>query len=105
MKVPIWGVKSELQLLAYAIAMPDLSCVCDLPHSSPQWEILNSLSDAKDPTQVLMDTSQGSLLLSHNGTHIIVFYNLNNHHVIYLQNNKNKENPLGISYKQGIFPL
>ena len=38
MKVPRLGVKPELQLLAYATAtaMPDLSYVCDLHHSSQQ---------------------------------------------------------------------
>ena len=36
MEVPRVGVKSELQLLAYAsaIAMPDLSCICHLRRSS-----------------------------------------------------------------------
>ena len=36
MEVPRLGVESELQLLAYAtaIAMPDLSRICDLHHSS-----------------------------------------------------------------------
>ena len=34
-EVPRLGIKSELQLPAYvtAIAMPDLSCICDLQHS------------------------------------------------------------------------
>ena len=38
MNVPRIGVKSELQLLAYAAAtaMPDPSCVCDLHHNSRQ---------------------------------------------------------------------
>ena len=53
MKVPKRGVKSELQLLAYAtaIAMPDLSHVYDLHHSSWQHQILNPLSKAKDSTR------------------------------------------------------
>ena len=36
MEVPRLGVKSELQLLAYATATatPDLSCICILHHSS-----------------------------------------------------------------------
>ena len=43
MEVPRLGVESELQLPAYATAtaMPDLSCVCDLHHSSWQCWILN----------------------------------------------------------------
>ena len=43
MKVPRLGVESELELLAYATAtaMQDLSRVCDLHHSSWQWQICN----------------------------------------------------------------
>ena len=54
------GVKSELQLPAYniAIAMPDLSCVCDLHYSSRQHRILDPLSEARDRTRILMDPSQ-----------------------------------------------
>ena len=46
------GVESELWLLAYAtaIAMQDLSHVCDLYHSSWQHQILNPLSEARDQT-------------------------------------------------------
>ena len=42
MEVPRLGVESELQLLAYttATAMLDLSCVCDLHHSSQQCRVL-----------------------------------------------------------------
>ena len=48
MEVPRLGVQSELQLPAYttATAMPDLSLVCDLHHSSWQCWILNPLSKA-----------------------------------------------------------
>ena len=58
--VPRLGVELELQLPAYttAPAMPDLSCVWDLHHSSWQRWILNSLSEAKDWTCVLMDPSK-----------------------------------------------
>ena len=50
MEFPRLGVKLELQLLAYttATAMPDLSHVCDLHHSSWQHWILNPLSEARD---------------------------------------------------------
>ena len=50
MEVPRLGVESELQLLAYATAtaMPDLSCVCDLYHSSRQCQNLNPLRKARD---------------------------------------------------------
>ena len=37
--------------------MPDLSWVWDLHHSSQQCRILNPLSEARDPTGILMDTS------------------------------------------------
>ena len=60
MEVTGLGVESELQLLAYAAATatPDLSCLCDLHHSSQQCQILNLLSEARDQTHILMDTSQ-----------------------------------------------
>ena len=60
MEVPRLAVESELQLPAYAtaIAMPDLSCICNLHHSSWQRQILNPLSKARDQTRNLMDTSQ-----------------------------------------------
>ena len=59
MEVPRLGVELEVQLLAYttALAMWDLSQVCDLHHSSRQRQVLNVLSKARDRTHVLMDTS------------------------------------------------
>ena len=59
MEVPRLGVESELQLAVYttAIAMPVLSHVFDLHHSSWQLRILNLLSGARNQTHVLMDTS------------------------------------------------
>ena len=58
MEVLRLGVKLELQLPAYAIAitMPDLSHVWDLHHSYQQRQILNPLIKAKDQTHVLKDT-------------------------------------------------
>ena len=49
----------ELQLPAYdtATAMPDLSWVCNLNHSSWHRRILNPRSEARDWTCILMDTS------------------------------------------------
>ena len=49
MEVPRLGVQLELLLLAYAraTAMPDLSCVCNLHHSSWQHQILNLLSGSE----------------------------------------------------------
>ena len=60
MEVPRLGVKSELQLLAYATAtaMQDPSHICDLHHSSRQCWILNPLSEARDQTCSLMVPSQ-----------------------------------------------
>ena len=54
------GVKSELQLLAYttATATPDLSCVCNLHHSSQQCQIFNPLSEARGQIHSLMNRSQ-----------------------------------------------
>ena len=58
MGVPRLGVELELKRLAYttATAMPDLSLIFDLHHSSWQFRILNPLSEAWDRTRVLMDT-------------------------------------------------
>ena len=58
-KVPRLGAKSELQLpgFATATAKPDLSFICNLHHSTWQCQILNTLSEAKDRTPILMDTS------------------------------------------------
>ena len=55
-----YGMKWELQLLAYttAIATQDPSSICDLHHSSRPCWILNPLREARDRTHVLMDTSQ-----------------------------------------------
>ena len=60
MEVPRLEVKLELQLLAYttATAMQDLCCFCDLPHSLGQLWIPDPLSEARDQTHILMDTSQ-----------------------------------------------
>ena len=69
MEVPRLGVEWELQPPAYIAptAMPDLSYICDIHHSSqPHW-ILNPLSGARDWTCILMDTSRVLNPLSHNG--------------------------------------
>ena len=60
MEVPRLGVKFELQLPAYttASAMPDLSHICELHHSSWQHWILNPLSEARDRTQNFMVPSR-----------------------------------------------
>ena len=60
MEVPRLGVQSELQPLAYttAIATQDPGLVYDLHHSSQQRLILDPLSEPRDRTCILMDTSQ-----------------------------------------------
>ena len=75
MEVPKLGVKSELQLLAYAraITMPDPSQVCDLHHSSLQHWILNSLSEARDRTCNLVVPSQICFHCTTTGTPKITF--------------------------------
>ena len=59
MEVPRLGVESELLLLAYttATAMRDLSCVCNLHHSSSQCQIFNPLRKARDWNCGLKDAS------------------------------------------------
>ena len=58
MEIHKLGIELELQLPAYttATATQDPSHVCDLHHSSWQCQIFNSLSEARDPTRILMDT-------------------------------------------------
>ena len=74
MEVPRLGVISELQMPAYttatatATATQDLSCVCDLHHSSQQHGILNPLSEAGDQTCNLMVTSRIGFLCTTKGT-------------------------------------
>ena len=60
MEVPRLGVNSELQLPAYTTttAMQDPSHICDLHQSSQQHRILKPLSEARDRTCILRDTSQ-----------------------------------------------
>ena len=60
MEVPRLGIELEMQLPAHAttMAMPDLNRICKLGHSlQPHW-ILNPLSEDRDWTCILMDTSQ-----------------------------------------------
>ena len=70
MEVPRLGVDSELQPPVYTIpiAMWNLSCVCNLHHSSRQHQILNPLSEARDGTLILMETSWIRFLCATKGT-------------------------------------
>ena len=66
-EVPRLGAESELRLPAYTTvtAMLDPSLVCDLHCCSRQHRILDPLSEARDQTHTLMDTSQVHKPLSH----------------------------------------
>jgi len=68
MEVLRLGVKSELQLPAYATATAasDLSCICSLCCSLRQCWVLNPLNEAKDQTCILTDLMLVLSLLSHN---------------------------------------
>ena len=57
---------SQARCQIRAVAMQDPSTICDLYHSSRQHQILNPLSEARDQTGILMDTSRVCNLLSHN---------------------------------------
>ena len=57
MEVPRLGVKLKLSAYTTATAMWDLSCVFNLHHSSQHHRILNPLSEARDQTHILIDTS------------------------------------------------
>ena len=52
------GSQARGLIRAVATAMPDPSHLCDLHHSSWQCQILNPLSEARDPTLVLMDANR-----------------------------------------------
>ena len=71
MDVSRLGIKSELQLQAYAtvtaIAMQNLSHICYLHCSLQQCQSLNPLNKARDWTSILMDTSQILNPLNHSG--------------------------------------
>ena len=74
MEVPRLGIELELQLPAYttAIAMQDLSCFFDLHHSPRQCWILNTLSEARDPTCNLVVPSQIRFCCAMMGIPVIV---------------------------------
>ena len=64
------GVELEWQLPAYttATAMQDPRHACNLHHSSQQCQILNQMSEAKDRTRFLTDTSQIRFCCATTGT-------------------------------------
>jgi len=65
MEVPRLGVELEMQLSAY-VATQDPSHVYNLRYSSWQHCILNPVSETRDRTHDLMDTSWVFNPLSHN---------------------------------------
>ena len=71
MEVPRLEVELKLQLPAYttatATAMADPSRICDLCYSSRQCCILNPLSEGRDGTHILMDSSRVPNALSQDG--------------------------------------
>ena len=70
MEVSRLGVKSELQLPTYttATSTQDLSCICNLHHSSQQCRIVNPLSKGRDRTRKLMVPSRIHFLCTTTGT-------------------------------------
>ena len=68
MEAPRPGVESEWQLPDYTTATATWgpSCVCNLHHSSQQCWIINPLSEARDRTCILIDTSWVLNPLCHN---------------------------------------
>ena len=80
MEAPRLEVESELQLLVYttATATQDLSCVCNLHHSSRPHQILNLLSGARDRTRNLMALSRIHFPCVTTGTPLGELYNKTN---------------------------
>ena len=60
LEIPRLGVKLELQLLAYATASatPDPSHICNLHQGSWQHQSISPLSEARNRTHILVDTSR-----------------------------------------------
>ena len=75
MEVPRLGDESELLLLANATATAtwNLSHIFDLNHSSGQHQIPDSLSQARDQTCILMDSSRINLGCAMKGTPVFYF--------------------------------
>ena len=76
MKISRLEAESELQLPACTIATAtqDLSCICDLHHSSWQCWILHPLSEARDRTCNLMVTSRINFCCATMGTPVYTFW-------------------------------
>ena len=90
MEVPKPVVETELQLLAYvtSTAMTDLCHVFDLHHSSWQCGILYPLSETRDQTCILMDTSQIHFCWAIDRNSCFFIFNFFFNFLIRLQNEK-----------------
>ena len=66
-------IRAKAAGLRHSHSMPDLSWVCDLPHSSWQHRILNLLSEARDRTCNFMFPSQIRFHCTTTGTPCIIF--------------------------------
>ena len=69
------GVQLEIQLPGYTTvtAMQDLSCICDLHHSSWQHQILNPLSEERSQIHNLMVPTQIRFCCAMTGTPLSSF--------------------------------
>ena len=69
LEVPWLGVESEMKLQAYvrATAAWDPSHIFDLSHSLQQRQILNPVTEVRDWTRIVMDTSRGLNPVSYKG--------------------------------------
>ena len=82
MEVPRLGVESQLQVSTHttATAMPDPNHVCHRHHSSWRCQILNPLSEARNRTRFLTDTSRihyhRFVRVLHNGIFKLRFFSL-----------------------------
>ena len=75
-EVPRLVVESELQLLVYATttATWDPRCICSLYQSFRQCWIRNPVSEGRDRTRILVDTSQEWNPLSHRGNSLYTLF-------------------------------
>ena len=67
-------IKGKLLAYAPATATPDLSCVCDLRHSSQQRQILSPLNKARDQTRNLMVPSWSCFRCAMTGTPLRAYF-------------------------------
>ena len=59
-------IGAAAEVLSSATATMDPRCICDLHHSLWQCQVLNPLSEARDQTHILIDTSHVLNQLSNN---------------------------------------